>query len=110
MDDSGKTPYHTLGKQLKTLRDRAKESLAEASGAVEIDARELAKYELGKARPNEDVLLLLISHFEAKDDEAVNLWEMAGYETGRVPAAQMATNSHSAPQAQAQRILYSDTV
>lgn len=71
--------WKNLGKQLKVLRTRAKESLAEASGAVEIDVKQLASFELGQARPSEDVLMLLISHFNAKDDEAVRLWEMAGY-------------------------------
>ncbi|HVS78884.1 MAG TPA: helix-turn-helix transcriptional regulator [Candidatus Saccharimonadales bacterium] len=79
MNDTNATPYRPLGRQLKELRNKAKESLAEASGAVEIDVRELARYELGQARPTEDVLLLLISHFGAKDEEAVRLWDMAGY-------------------------------
>jgi transcriptional regulator with XRE-family HTH domain len=110
MNDSAKTPYRPLGKHLKDLRTRARESLAETSGAVEIDVRELASYELGKARPNEDVLLLLISHFGAKDDEAVQLWEMAGYTTNKTPASRM-TNSDtiSAPDRD-QKILYSDVV
>jgi transcriptional regulator with XRE-family HTH domain len=71
--------YKGLGKQLKVLRTRAKESLAEASGAVEIDVKQLASFELGQARPTEDVLMLLISHFGARDDEAIRLWELAGY-------------------------------
>ena len=82
-------PYRPLGKQLKALRDRANETLAEASGAVEIDVRQLASYELGRTRPSEDVLLLLISHFGAKDDEAVKLWELAGYGMSKVPNTQM---------------------
>lgn len=73
------TPFKPLGRRLKTLRTKANESLAEASGAVEIDVRELAKYELGQSRPTEDVLLLLLSHFDVKDEEAVKLWEAAGY-------------------------------
>ncbi len=77
--------YRPLGKNLKDLRTRANESLAEASGAVEIDVMELASFELGKACPTEDVLLLLISHFGAKDDEAVRLWEMAGYAMEKIP-------------------------
>lgn len=110
MNDSAKTPYRPLGKQLKDLRTRAKESLAETSGAVEIDVRELASYELGKARPNEDVLLLLISHFGAKDDEAVHLWEMAGYGTEKAAASRMATSETIAAPDRDQKILYSDIV
>src|SRR5437868_5184764 len=92
MNDLNQTPYRPLGKYLKDLRTRANESLAEASGAVEIDVRELAGYELGKKRPSEDVLLLLISHFGAKDDEAVKLWEMAGYGLEKIPASRMASS------------------
>lgn len=106
----GKTPYRTLGRRLKDLRTRAKESLAETSGAVEIDVRELASYELGKTRPNEDVLLLLISHFGAKDDEAVRLWEVAGYNTDKSVSSRMATSETAAEQSRGQRILYSDIV
>lgn len=79
--DNQQNPYRPLGKCLKELRVRANESLAEASGAVEIDVRELAGFELGKDRPSEDVLLLLISHFGAKDEEAIRIWETAGYVT-----------------------------
>jgi transcriptional regulator with XRE-family HTH domain len=112
MDEAvSKNPFKTLGKGLKDLRHRANESLAEASGAVEIDVRELASFELGKARPSEDVLLLLISHFGAKDDEAVKLWEMAGYGMDKIPASHMA-NSDSAvePAADAEKVLYTDIV
>ena len=112
MSDLNKSPYQTLGKTLKNLRHRANESLAEASGAVEIDVRELAGFELGKARPSEDVLLLLISHFGAKDDEAVKLWEMAGYGMEKIPASHMAnsdTKAVAAP-ANADRVLYTDIV
>jgi len=110
MNDSAKTPYRPLGKQLKDLRTRARESLAETSGAVEIDVRELASYELGKARPNEDVLLLLISHFGAKDDEAVRLWEMAGYSTDKASASRMATQEAVNTADRDHKILYSDIV
>ncbi len=105
------SPYRTLGKRLKDLRTRANESLAEASGAVEIDVRELAGYELGKSRPTEDVLLLLISHFGAKDEEAVKLWEMAGYGLDKIQAAHMA-NSTEAIQVtfDDNRVLYTDVV
>lgn len=112
MSDSNVTPYRPLGRQLKELRTRVNESLAEASGAVEIDVRELASYELGKAKPTEDVLLLLISHFGAKDDEAVGLWEMAGYGIDKVPVARM-DNAQVATSPSANidnRVLFTDVV
>ncbi|MBX4190535.1 helix-turn-helix domain-containing protein [Candidatus Saccharibacteria bacterium] len=106
-----KSPFRKLGKSLKDLRQRANESLAEASGAVEIDVRELAGFELGKARPSEDVLLLLISHFGAKDDEAIKLWEMAGYGMDKIPASHMANSDTKATSAvDTNRVLYTDIV
>lgn len=93
------TPYKPLGKKLKGLRILANESLGEASGAVEIDVRQLASFELGQARPTEDVLLLLLSHFGVKDDEALTLWEIAGYSMAKIPAVHMMSDpvdSHSA--------------
>jgi transcriptional regulator with XRE-family HTH domain len=88
-----KSPFRPLGRRLKALRDKAKESLAEVSGAVEIDVRQLASFELGQSKPNEEVLLLLISHFGARDDEAVKLWELAGYGTTKVAATQMSSDN-----------------
>ncbi|MGH7156831.1 MAG: helix-turn-helix domain-containing protein [Candidatus Saccharimonadales bacterium] len=111
MHDLNQTPYKPLGKYLKDLRTKANESLAEASGAVEIDVRELAGYELGKKRPSEDVLLLLISHFGAKDEEAVKLWEMAGYGMEKIPASRMASSESALAQpASANQILFTDIV
>lgn len=104
------SPYRSLGRRLKELRNRVNESLAEASGAVEIDAKELASFELGKLRPTEDVLLLLISHFGAKDDEAVKLWEMAGYGIDKAPAAQMANEEPRPQPAGDNRVLFTDIV
>lgn len=106
-------PFRPLGKQLKALRDRASETLAEASGAVEIDVRQLASYELGRSRPSEDVLLLLISHFGAKDDEAVKLWELASYGMSKVAMTHMANEElvvQQQPDSPDSRILFTDVV
>lgn len=72
-------PFVSLGRHLRALRVRAQESLAEASGAVEIDLAQLASFENGGKKPSQDILLLLISHFAAKENEALSLWQMAGY-------------------------------
>lgn len=79
-------PFEILGKQLKSIRIKRQESLAEASGAVEIDPEVLGNYEDGAERPAEDILLLLISHFAAKEDVATKLWELAGYSHDELPA------------------------
>lgn len=78
-------PYKRLGLYLKRLRVKLQESIAEVSGAVEIDASLLNEIETGIKRPSEDILLLLISHFSLKEDEAVQLWELAEFDDGDLP-------------------------
>ncbi|MDB5168956.1 MAG: hypothetical protein JWO41_312 [Candidatus Saccharibacteria bacterium] len=77
-------PYVSLGKHLKYVREQQGRSIAEVSGAVEIDDHQLERIESGIERPSEDILLLLISHFDVQDQEAIQLWELAGYD-GDVP-------------------------
>lgn len=76
-----KKPYTTLGNHLKYVRQQAQQTLAEVSGAVEIDEKYLERIEAGLERPAEDILLLLISYFGVKDREAVQLWESADYDS-----------------------------
>ena len=102
------TPFKPLGKQLKELRTQANESLAEASGAVEIDVCVLASYELGQSRPSEDVLMLLLSHFGVRDEQAVKLWEIAGYAMAKIPAVHIM--SDTANQAGVTQVLFTDIV
>lgn len=73
-------PFITLGKHLKYVREQLDESLAEVSGAVEIDEESLARIEAGRERPSEDILMLLISHYGVQDQQAVQLWELAEYD------------------------------
>lgn len=79
-DTNQEQPYKTLGARLKGMREHLRESLAEVSGAVEIEVDVLSAFEQGADRPTEDILLLLISHFAVKEDEATKLWELAGYD------------------------------
>lgn len=74
-----KKPYIELGKRLSEIRKSLKETLPEVSGAVELDADIIQSYEKGETRPSEEVLGMLISHFEVKGEEADELWELAGY-------------------------------
>lgn len=76
-------PYKPLGLKLKRLRIQRQETVAEVSGAVEIDVDMLQDIETGARRPSEDILMLLISHFAPKEDEATTLWELAGYDPER---------------------------
>lgn len=75
------SPFDTLGKHLRYVREELQQSLEEVSGAVEIDEQLLARIEAGEERPTEDILLLLISYFGVRDYEAVRLWELADYAT-----------------------------
>src|ERR1700712_4992722 len=79
------TPFKMLGDHLKYLREQLKESLIEVSGAVEIETTDLQRIEQGEERPSEDILLLLIQHYNMQDQEAVQLWELAGYDGDNSP-------------------------
>ena len=74
-------PFANLGGHLRTVREQSRRSLAEVSGAVEIDQKQLELIESGRQRPEEDVMLLLISYFNVQDQEALHLWELANYDS-----------------------------
>jgi transcriptional regulator with XRE-family HTH domain len=111
-DTNKRLPYETLGTQLRRLREGHRESMAEVSGAVEIDEKQLGLIESGTERPSEDILLLLISHFAVEDDKAAELWQMAGYDK------QSDDHDHEASNSRQQtlmvmidpRVMYSDSV
>ena len=68
-----------IGEFLKRQREAVRESLAEASGAVEITPDALHKIETGRSLPSEDILLLLMRHFNVDEDRAERMLDMAGY-------------------------------
>lgn len=80
MQESDRRSLTLLGERLKRLREAQRESVAEVSGAVEIDADLLERIERGEEAPSEDILGLLISHFSLREQEAVQLWEWAGFD------------------------------
>lgn len=112
------TPFKMLGDHLKYLREQLKESLMEVSGAVEIETNELQRIEQGVERPSEDILLLLIQHYNMQDQEAVQLWELAGYDGDSSPHRQKAESKMPLPHdkqmvmllAMDMRTMYSDGV
>jgi DNA-binding XRE family transcriptional regulator len=112
---SGKRPYSKLGGRLRSIRENRKETLSEVSGAVEIDVQSLEQIEGGEVRPNEDILLLLISYFDIADETANNLWELAGYADSKTLGAQQ-TSSFDLGQPVAMvmpmdlRVVYTDMV
>ena len=111
-----RTPYQSLGNTLKRVREKCKETLAEVSGAVEIDVQTLEYIEAGHDRPSEDILLLLISHFGMREDEASELWDLAGYDQSVLPFPGISSQEDSVPKQSIiilpvdNRISYTDTV
>lgn len=75
----GDFPYKNIGERLRKWRQQMHESIAEVSGAVEIDTEQLKKIEKGVELPTEDILLLLISHLEVQEKDARTIIEQAGY-------------------------------
>jgi transcriptional regulator with XRE-family HTH domain len=73
-------PYAVLGSRLRKLRELHNETLAEVSGAVEIDQEVLEQIEQGIIRPSEDILFLLSSHFQSSKSQADKLFRLAGYQ------------------------------
>ncbi|HSW99116.1 MAG TPA: helix-turn-helix transcriptional regulator [Candidatus Saccharimonadales bacterium] len=111
-DDAQKIPFKTLGEKLKTIRQKLHESVAEVSGAVEIEEQQLSKIEQGHERPSEDILLLLINHFGMQDDDAAKLWQLAGYDQphdhDHGPAPNEANRTMVMIMAVDPRVIYSD--
>lgn len=109
-------PFGPLGAHLKRLREKRRQSLAEVSGAVEIDPETLSAIEDGTERPGEDILLLLISHFATKEDVATKLWELAGYSHDELPVKNAINDMHGHAQSGVMvlpadtRIVYTDMV
>jgi transcriptional regulator with XRE-family HTH domain len=93
MSERGKTfPYKNLGIRLRKMRESHRESLAEVSGAVEIDIDALQRIEQGLELPPEEILLLLISYFGLKEEEAVKLWELASYDRQQLSSITSSSN------------------
>ena len=80
MSNESEKPFGELGERLRSLREHIRESLEDASGAAEIDAPTLQSFEEGRERPDEDILHVLLHHFDASDDVAEELWGLAGYQ------------------------------
>ena len=71
-------PQQRIGGYLKQRRESLNESLAEVSGAVEIN--ELSEIESGSILPTEDILILLLSHLDVEEPTARKVLKLAGYD------------------------------
>ena len=75
----GEFPYKNIGQRIRQWRQQMHESIAEVSGAVEIDSEQLSKIENGAELPSEEILLLLISYLDVSEKDATQILEQAGY-------------------------------
>jgi transcriptional regulator with XRE-family HTH domain len=113
MSDEQKLPFKALGQRLRAIRQKLQESVPEVCGAVEIGSDLLDRIERGVERPTEDILQLLINHFDLHD-QAENLWQLAGYDLPPVhddePHNTSRPNQTMMIMAIDPRIVYSDQV
>ena len=72
--------YESFGKELKRIRTVAKRSLDDVSQAVELDPAEFGRLETGHLRPSQEIVNLLITHFDLAVSTASRLWRLAGYD------------------------------
>lgn len=73
-------PFEKFGKELRKIRTDAHKSLLEVSGAMELEPEQMRKIENGEERATEELIVLIISHFELEDKVALDLWRLAGYD------------------------------
>ncbi len=94
------------------------ETLSDVSGAVEVDEAYMRSVEAGESRPSEDILMLLLSHFDTDEGEALGLWELAGYHRSKLDESAdfsdeknpISNKSTLVMMAVDPRIIYSDNV
>jgi transcriptional regulator with XRE-family HTH domain len=72
--------YYKLGQVIRSYRLAADKSIEDLSGAVEVDPKFITDLEKGSAKPPEDILALIINHLDIEENEADELWELAGYQ------------------------------
>ena len=73
-------PYKSFGEEFKRIRSEAKRTIIDISGAVELEPALIEKIERGEERPSEELIVLIISHFDLDESKAFDLWKLAGYD------------------------------
>ncbi|MDQ3159378.1 MAG: hypothetical protein M3P98_04580 [bacterium] len=68
-----------VGDYLKDRRESKNQTLAEVSGAAELEIDQLILIEAGLKLPEEEVLVTLISFLQIPDDDAKDIFTKAGY-------------------------------
>lgn len=108
MGQQKQQPYSPFGNALKSLREKSAKSQVEVSGAVEIAPDLLSSFESGESRPSEDILFLLIQHFDLEGKEADELWRLAGYAKDTAADAQFFMNDEFGGVKETRRVLVSE--
>ncbi len=90
-----KQPFFQLGELLRKLRTASDKSAEEVSAAIEISDGQLQRIEQGASRPSEEVLLMLIQHFQVSDQQAMKLWSLAGFSGGPEVSELFSFDEHS---------------
>lgn len=80
-------PYRNIGIRLRKLRETAGEAVGDVASAIELSEEEVKAFEQGATKPSEDILLLLINHYDLNDEDALRLWELADYDGDIEPVA-----------------------
>jgi len=105
----GDNRFTKLGDKLSSLRRQRHKTAEEVAGAVEIDKERLLEYERGEAKPAEDILNLLISHFDLDEEEADTIWQLADYEADISSADNLVSQAAIMLLPLDGRVVYSDT-
>ena len=102
-------PYKDFGKELRRLRAEAKKSVMDMSGAFEYDLNQMERIEAGQERPTEELIVLIISHFDLDETAAVKLWDLAGYNQPDADSGETEATPVLLPMSEA-KIIYTDMV
>jgi DNA-binding XRE family transcriptional regulator len=107
--------FKAFGKELKTIREKAQETIDDVCAAVEMDTQTVVDLELGKTQPSEDLVLMLISHFALGEMQAIKLWQLAGYSPAKTSMTGLSPDGKGIVQmafisAADARIIYTDMV
>jgi len=93
-----------VGEFLKNQREIKNQTLAEVSGAVEIDVEQLRMIEEGRFLPEEETLVTLISFLKISDEDAKDIFEKAGYLSEDEETFDKVNTQPTAP------VLYADSI
>jgi transcriptional regulator with XRE-family HTH domain len=74
-----KEPFAKFGATLKKMRLSAKDTIDGLSEALELDRRVYSLIEKGTLQPAEDVVTMILSKYKVEEAEALDIWELAGY-------------------------------